>query len=207
MRIADPTKAVIDPKTGAMTGASDRYVKRIGELKGCYCNSSAFESLAQERGQDIAYVVDHFLPSADEGDLIFGTSTLQPGKVSDEYFMTRGHLHKKSDRPELYHCVAGKGVMLMETLDGEVSAVEMEKNTLVYVPPHWIHRSVNVGDAELVTVFCYPADAGQDYEIIASAGGMASLIVDDKRGGWTQAPNPNYIPRSAKAAKPKETTG
>jgi len=71
----------------------------------------------------------------------------------------------------------------------------MRPNSVVYVPPHWIHRSVNVGAGHLVTLFCYPADAGQDYDIIARSGGMRDLVVDDGAGGWKQAPNPRYRPR------------
>jgi glucose-6-phosphate isomerase, archaeal len=63
------------------------------------------------------------------------------------------------------------------------------------VPPYWIHRSVNVGTTELVMTFAYPADSGQDYDIIAKAGGMKSRIVDDGHGGWTAIDNRGYRPR------------
>ena len=52
-----------------------------------------------------------------------------------------------------------------------------------------------VGSFPLVTLFCYPADAGQDYEIIGRAGGMRDLIVDDGIGGWERTPNPRYVGR------------
>ena len=39
-------------------------------------------------------------------------------------------------------------------------------------------------------LFCYPADSGQDYDIIARSGGMRARIVDDG-GGWKQVENPN----------------
>jgi glucose-6-phosphate isomerase len=53
---------------------------------------------------------------------------------------------------------------------------------ICYVPAYWIHRSVNVGDVDLVMTFAYPADSGQDYEIIARSGGMKSRVVVDGRG-------------------------
>jgi glucose-6-phosphate isomerase len=43
--------------------------------------------------------------------------------------------------------------------------------------------------------FAYPADSGQDYEIIARAGGMRRRIVDDGRGGWTAIDNTAWRPR------------
>ena len=87
--------------------------------------------------------------------------------------------------------------MLLESPDGQVRAVEMRPRTLCYVPPFWIHRSVNVGADDLVMIFSYPADSGQDYAIIEEAGGMAGRIVDDGSGGWTLVGNASYRGRSA----------
>ena len=53
-----------------------------------------------------------------------------------------------------------------------------------------------MGDDDLVMLFCYPADAGQDYGIIERAGGMRARIVDDGKGGWRQVDNPDWSPRS-----------
>jgi glucose-6-phosphate isomerase len=72
----------------------------------------------------------------------------------------------------------------------------MTPQSVVYVPPHWIHRSVNTGPGTLVTLFCYPADAGQDYEVIQHAGGMRSRVVSDGPRGWRLVDNPNWRARS-----------
>ena len=44
--------------------------------------------------------------------------------------------------------------------------------------------------------FAYPADSGQDYDIIARAGGMRSRIVDDGKGGWKAVDNRSWTPRA-----------
>lgn len=195
-----PASVLVDPQTGEMTGRTRRYEKRFDDLTGLFADETAFSEVVRRRGSEIAYQVDEFRPSDRAGDVIFGTSTLYPGRIGDEFIFTRGHIHAVSDRPEIYLCQSGHGVMLMELADGTVRAEEMTPNSVVYVAPHWIHRSVNVGSTPLVTLFCYPADAGQDYDIIGKAGGMRDLIVDDKAGGWKQVPNPRYRPRtSAKA--------
>ena len=75
----------------------------------------------------------------------------------------------------------------------EAKVLEQGPGQLVYVPPHWIHRSINTGDSVLTTLFCYNADAGQDYEIIRQRGGMRKLIVTDGSGGWALEDNPNYV--------------
>ncbi|NAZ87524.1 glucose-6-phosphate isomerase family protein, partial [Kineococcus indalonis] len=108
------------------------------------------------------------------------------------YALTRGHLHALADRAELYHCLSGNGVLLLETLDGQCRAVPLSAGRAVHVPGHWVHRSVNVGREPLVTLFTYPADAGQDYDLIARAGGTSRLVVDDGAGGWTTRPNPRH---------------
>jgi glucose-6-phosphate isomerase len=193
-----PCTTTVRPDTGALRGATGRYEKRFSDLRGLFLDEAALEATLQRSGDAIAYSVEDYKPSANAGDLIFGVSTLQPGRIGDEFLMTRGHIHAQSDRPEIYYCQAGHGVMLMELQDGTIEAAEMRPQSLVYVAPHWIHRSVNVGAEPLVTVFCYPADAGQDYDIIARAGGMRMLIVADA-GGWAQRPNPRYRPRARAA--------
>ncbi len=197
MPFSKPVSAEVNPFSGQLAGASRRYQKVFNDLKGLYLDESAFALLTASRGEEVAYEVYEYRANENPGDLIFGTSILFPGKVGDEYFMTRGHLHAKSDRPEVYYCQLGTGVMLMETPSGETEAIEMKPQSVVYVPPHWIHRSVNTGPGILVTFFCYPADSGQDYEIIARSRGMKVLIVDDHAGGWHKVPNPRYRPRTA----------
>ena len=64
---------------------------------------------------------------------------------------------------------------------------------MIYVPPFWIHRSVNIGSVPLVLSFCYPSDSGQDYSIIERSGGMASRIVADGLVG--KGRNSSYRPR------------
>ena len=90
--------------------------------------------------------------------------------------------------------LAGIYAMLMETPEGETRVLEVTPGVAVYVPPMWVHRSVNVGAAALVMSFFYPSDSGQDYGIIARSCGMASLIVADGTG-WREIPNPKYRPR------------
>lgn len=184
---------------GSMTGSSRIYEKALGDLDGLYRDSAAFNAEVSRRGADeIVYFVHEQKYGSGPGDLIVGTSTLLPGSVGDEFAMTRGHLHAIADRAELYHCLSGHGVMLLDTLEGESIAVELTPGKAVNVPGNWVHRSINVGDQPFVTLFCYAADAGQNYPIIAHAGGMRTLIVKEG-GGWSQVANPDhrgYVPDS-----------
>jgi glucose-6-phosphate isomerase len=192
MRMREPGNCVVDVGAGELKGATNRYVKTLRDLDGLYADEEAFAGLLAGMGDDIVYEVTDYKPSSDPGDMIIGVTRMIPGKVGREYFLTRGHIHAKADRPEMYYGESGHGLMLLESPAGEIRIVEMAPRTMCYVPPYWIHRSVNTGPDVLVMTFAYPADSGQDYDIIASAGGMRSRIVDDGKGGWTEVENRTY---------------
>ncbi|UWF77330.1 MULTISPECIES: glucose-6-phosphate isomerase family protein [Microbacterium] len=177
---------------GGIAGRTRRYEKFLGDMAGVYRDEAAWQAAVAERGADeLVYWVDDHRYQEGPGALIVGTSTLLPGRIGDEFAVTRGHLHAIADRAELYHCLSGHGVMLLETLDGQSTAIELTPGKAVNVPGHWIHRSVNVGDEPFVTLFCYAADAGQDYAVISDAGGMKNLVVADG-DGWALVPNPDH---------------
>ncbi|WP_336644440.1 glucose-6-phosphate isomerase family protein [Microbacterium sp. USHLN186] len=177
---------------GGIEGRSRRYEKFLGDMAGVYRDEAAWQAAVAARGpEELIYWVDDHRYQDGPGALIVGTSTLLPGRYGEEFAVTRGHLHAVADRAELYHCLSGRGVMLLETLDGQSTAIELTAGQAVNVPGHWIHRSVNVGDEPFVTLFCYAADAGQDYTVISDANGMKNLVVVDGEG-WALAPNPDH---------------
>jgi glucose-6-phosphate isomerase len=44
----------------------------------------------------------------------------------------------------------------------------MRRSRMVYVPPHWAHRSINTGNEPLISFCVYPGDAGHNYGDIAT---------------------------------------
>jgi glucose-6-phosphate isomerase, archaeal len=188
---ARPVKLVLAPDEGAMHGSDGRYEKTLGDLDGLYRDRAAYEAARSERDGSPVYWVESSQSEEGPGGLITGISVLQPGRIGDEFFMTRGHLHVKADRSELYVGLIGHGVMLLDDLHGHSEAIEIGPGEAVYVPGYWVHRSVNVGSERFATLFSYAADAGQDYEIIARAGGMKQLVVE-RDGAWTTIPNPDH---------------
>jgi glucose-6-phosphate isomerase len=189
LAFVNPETLEIEPKTGG-------YEKYFRELNGLYVDQATFQRMAETGGQEMVYRVDEARFSEKGCDLITGLSALKSGKVGSEFFMTRGHLHRRADRPETYFCLAGHGVLLMEDLGGQAKAAEMRPGSLVYVPPFWVHRSVNVGGDIFATLFSYPADAGQDFEIVKQAGGFSQLVVESGDGGWKLSSNPRYRNRT-----------
>ena len=193
LSVPGPGALSIDPG-GAMRGRTGSYEKRLRHMGGVYRDQAAYDAAVVRHGPEhLVYRVEEHRNVDGAGALIVGTSTLLPGRYGDEFAVTRGHLHSRADRAELYHCLSGRGVMLLETVDGRSEAVPLTSGEAVHVPGHWVHRSVNVADEPFVTLFCYAADAGQNYGLIADAGGMAQLVVTNGAGEWTTRPNPDHV--------------
>ena len=181
-----PVALRILAEDGRLEGSNGRYEKFLGDLAGLYRDDAAYrERLTADDGRPV-YWVESSQTEEGPGGLITGISVLEPGAVGAEYSMTRGHLHAIADRSELYVGLSGRGVMILETLDGRSEVVDVQPGQAVYVPGHWVHRSVNVGTERFSTLFCYAADAGQDYSIIERAGGMKSLVIKDGDGYTVQ---------------------
>ncbi len=195
MEMVEPSSHRVDIEQGILDGASGRYIKKLKDLSGLYADQEAYDSALRSNAESVVYEVTDQRPVAHSGDLIFGVTCMQPGKIGDEFYMTRGHIHARSNRPETYYGENGTGLMLLESPAGEIRIVEISPRIMCYVPPLWIHRSINVGDKPLVMSFCYPSDAGQDYEVIQRSGGMRSRIVSNDKGGWKEVDNKSYKPR------------
>jgi len=192
--ILSPSVHNLSAASGALTSRTGRYEKRLSDLAGLYADAAAFAQ-ALRAGDRVVYAVEEVRPSQRAGDIAFGTTWMEPGRIGAEYFLTRGHIHAIADRPETYRGEAGRGLMVMEAPDGRVETREVTPGAMVYVPGFWVHRTVNIGTEPLVMTWCYPADAGQDYGIIARSNGMAVRIVANGEG-WRAVPNLEHRPRT-----------
>jgi glucose-6-phosphate isomerase len=143
--------------------------RRLSSLHNKFLDEEAFQRMVGSSDPVIYEVYENRRPEA-VGELASGLSIVHPGCVGREYFMTKGHYHKVRDTAEIYYCLAGKGVLLMENEAGDTAVEELRPSRVVYVTPHWAHRSINTGNGDLVTFFVYPAHAGHDYATIDAAG-------------------------------------
>lgn len=196
MKWVEPIGCQVDLQQGLMQSGTGHYQKRLSDLGGLYADEQAYKALLSRMGDAVVYEVTEWRPPVRNGDMIFGLTRMSPGQVGDEFFLTRGHIHAVADRPEIYYGQRGEGLMLMESPDGETRVVEIKPQTVCYVPPYWIHRSVNTGSDDFIMLFSYPADAGQDYDIIARSGGMRKRVIADDKHGWMLVDNPAWQPRT-----------
>jgi glucose-6-phosphate isomerase len=166
-----PFGVELDLEKGLMRQAANHWVRRASDMRGYYADGAALERLISGKNDPVHYEVFEVPVPNDPGHLMFCISTLQPGLVGREYFMTKGHYHSVPNTAEVYLCLRGEGFMLMKTADGKCVAEPMTRGRMVYVPPFWAHRSVNTGAGEPLISFCvYPAEAGHNYGDIATEG-------------------------------------
>ena len=155
-----------DPVSGALTGAG-LVERRLRQLTGCFADDEAFR-LATKSSDPLVYQVASIEPGSGPGDLHYGLGVLHPGRVGDEYFMTKGHLHAMREAAEVYIGLRGEGFMLLEhEHTGESRLEPLGAGRIVYVPGHWAHRTMNTGETPLAYIGVYPALAGHDYGAIA----------------------------------------
>jgi glucose-6-phosphate isomerase len=163
---------------GNPTRTASHIQRRLSALYGQFSDQTAYAALRVAQGDVVLYEVYELVRPAVAGELPHGVSIVHPGKVGDEYFMTKGHFHAELETAEVYSCLQGSGMMVMETPEGEWAVEPLAPGTILYVPPRWAHRSVNTSaDRDLITLFVYPGNAGHDYATIEQRG-FRKLVVE-----------------------------
>ncbi len=159
----------VDLATGLIKGYPT-LERNLSYMKTMFYDTKACEALLAKG--DIR-IYDYFDLKKPElaTELAVGTSIVYPGKVGDEYFMTKGHFHEVLDTTEVYYCFSGHGYMMMESPEGDWEVGEFLPGQAVYVPGRYAHRSINVSPNEpLMAFFCFRGDAGHDYATIETKG-------------------------------------
>jgi glucose-6-phosphate isomerase len=191
MRVS-PFTFELPPTGGPLTDYDNHITRTLSSMTNQYLAQSAFASMLREHDQVLYEVYELQVPQV-AGELLHGVSIVHPGKVGDEYFMTKGHFHSVLETGEIYYCLRGQGMMVMETPEGDWDVQELAAGRVLYVPPRWAHRSVNTnGDEDLITFFVYPGNAGHDYGTIEKQG-FRKLVVE-REGKPTIIDNPRWKP-------------
>ncbi len=165
----------LDLENGAIPGAP-LTERRLSELAGMFADDAAY-TRAMAKGNPIVYTVSTVEPAQGEGQLHYGLGVLMPGRVGREYYFTKGHFHAWRPAAEVYIGVSGQGAMLLENSAGETRLLDLEANTIVYVPGETAHRTINTGSAPLLYLGIYPANAGHDYAAIA-ASNFRNMVIE-----------------------------
>jgi glucose-6-phosphate isomerase, archaeal len=183
------TYNVISNKFFCLSKYDNHITRRLSDMKGQFWDVDAYNKILN-REDTLLYEVYELLSLERAGELRHGISIIHPGLVGKEYYMTKGHFHSEIETAEVYYCLQGEGYMVMETPEGEWSVELLQPQKVLYVPPRWAHRSININlEIDLVTLFIYPGNAGHDYRSIEKQGfrklvifeGDAPRIIDNPR--------------------------
>ncbi len=171
-----PTLVDFDLRDG-LSKTKEPIRRNLSDMEGMFTDAAAFAAALAEEDPVVYEFYDMGVPDS-EKDVAYGTSITYPGKIGNEFFMTKGHFHTILDTAEVYYCLRGRGFMMMETPEGRSDWRELTPGQAVYVPGRWAHRSINAHPSEpLITFFAFPGNAGHDYGTIET-NGFRKLVVD-----------------------------
>ena len=179
-----------DLKTGLAGKKDAESLKRpLSRLKDIFSDRSATTALL-EKGDPLVYeFYDMGIPEKAGGrfrHLHRLSGNGRPRVLHDE-----GHFHTILDTAEVYLCLRGHGMMMMESPEGKVEYRELRPGQAVYVPGRYAHRSINLSkDEQLVTFLPSPPMRGHDwYDRSAGVPCKLVLATDD---GYEVVDNPNW---------------
>jgi glucose-6-phosphate isomerase len=174
----EPFAASLDAATGRVSPDGPLQERRLSDLEGLYEDAAAWRE-AVDGGDPLVYTVSGAPVPEEPGEVPFSITTIEPGDVAGELYMTKGHWHT-AEEGEVYVGMTGRGGLLLFNGD-EHRFIDLSDGGVGYIPPGWAHRTANTGDEPFRFLAIYPGAAGHDYERVL-AGGMGARIFRDGRG-------------------------
>ena len=110
---------------------ADTTKRYLSQMKNMYQDQEAVEEILKHEDPLIYEFYELGCPER-SGDLAFGTTMIHPGKIGNEYYMTKGHFHQIVDTAEVYYTLKGEGYMMLETLTviGGLNGWKKEKHCM-----------------------------------------------------------------------------
>jgi len=151
-------------------------IRRLSDMAGYFADEAAYQKVLAE-SDPVLYEVYSISPAQGDGDLNYGFGILMPGKIGDEYYLTKGHLHNWRASAEIYIGLSGEGYMLLEDeATRESRLIPFAKDSIIYVPGNTAHRTINTGKEKMIYIGVYPANAGHDYGFVKERGFDCVLV-------------------------------
>ncbi len=185
-----PFVTEVDFASGELSMADYVIQRRLSDMASMYADEAAARRIMAEEGDRLIYEVQGVELPAEEGQIPHCTTRITPGRIGDEYHMTKGHYHARREQGEVYFGLSGRGCLVMQTESGETSVQEMVAGSAAYVPPFWAHRTINLGEEDFVFFSIWEARAGHDYGAIERDGFRVLVVMRD--GQPAMVDNPKY---------------
>jgi glucose-6-phosphate isomerase len=187
-----PFSMYLNFKVGELVPSDRINIRKLSDMRGMFLDPEAEIRILKKEDPVVYSFRERILPE-ENGHLQLAISTIQPGKIGEEYFMTKGHYHRRLDTSEVYLGMEGEGCLLMQTVDGDFDSIEIRKGIVAYIPPYWGHRMINTGKTPFIFFAVYPGDAGHNYGDIEKTGFVKILI--EKEGKPLFVDNPKWRKR------------
>lgn len=156
----------LDFASGRIDPSDHTAQRHVRDLTAIFSDAEA----AAKHGDQVVYTTYGCPGDAPGERLLYGTTVLEPGKVGDEYFMTRGHFHTKPERGELCFTISGRGILLLMDRDRNCRHEGMSPGSIHDIDGRLAHRVVNIGKEPLVFLVSWMSDCGHEYESIREKG-------------------------------------
>jgi len=137
-----------------------RVIRKLKDMKGRFQNYEKVKEILNKKNP-VIYRVYRKEDKNEKTGNIKSLTVIYPGCIGKEYFMTKGHKHKKR-APERYILVKGKGILLLQK--DKCKKKELIKNKEVTISGKEGHRLVNIGKLEVITIEYKETE--KDYDII-----------------------------------------
>jgi glucose-6-phosphate isomerase, archaeal len=152
-------------------------IRSLAEMQEMFADKSALEDILSETNPEMYDVRAVRTPDTDS-QMRYCITTLFPGCVGNEFYMTKGHFHaQEADSDELYVFKSGHGIILLQNRDGDTREVSVGPGDFAYIPAGWAHRTINVGEKELIFFSIWPTSTEYDYETIMNENGFRKRVI------------------------------
>lgn len=179
-----PMTIEFDAAALTLQPAGPNLTRRMSDLDGLFEDHGAWAEAAAEENPVVYTVTSSPVPEAPR-ELPQSITIINPGTVSGELWMTKGHQHP-DPQGEIYLGLTGLGGLLM--FDGtETRFLDIAPGTIGYIPPGWAHRSINTGDQPYSFLAVYPGGAGHDYSWVLDHG-MGKRVYKKANGSLSLEP-------------------
>ncbi len=155
---------------GKLAGRMERSLRLLSDMEVLFKDKEAFKSI---NGNRIVYEVYRGTVNG----LGAGLTVIYPGKVGEEFHMTKGHVHVEKSHSEIYLGLTGLGLTMLQNRDtGETYIAPLEGGILVWVKGMYAHRSINIYREKLTFLSFYPSNSKVDYEFVLKKGFKLRVI-------------------------------
>lgn len=120
------------------------------------------------------------------------------GNNGREFNKTHGHFHKSAQAVEIFQCLYGQGLLVMQRNDEqgeakEFKVVSLNQGKQAIVPAGFGHSAVNTGKTFLVIIDnAVGSPRARNYKSVKTKKGFAYYVVE-KKGEISFEQNPNYL--------------